>query len=222
MEIGMPDLALESMIQRELVNRGITSQAVIESFRRIPRPLFVPEYLQHQAMADEDLPIGLGQTLSPPYVIARMMQELQLTPESRVLEIGTGSGFQTAMLSLMCKQVYTVELLPELSARARRTLVENMGLRNISLFVGDGTHGWSDKAPFDGIITNAAVEDIPPALIGQLRDGGRLVIPVNIEEEGQELHVVTRVGFDDEVMTIAADEFCGRFRELEGDALDED
>jgi protein-L-isoaspartate(D-aspartate) O-methyltransferase len=219
MEIGMLDLSLESMIQRELVNRGITSQAVIEGFRRIPRPLFVPEYLQHQSMADENLPIGLGQTLSPPYVIARMMQELELTPKSRVLEIGTGSGFQTAMLSLMCEHVYTVELLPELSARARRMLVEDMKLGNISLFVGDGTQGWSDKAPFDGIIVGGAVEEVPSALIGQLRDGGRLVIPVNDEE--QSLHIITRVGFDDKLREIPADVFCGRFRDLEGDSMED-
>ena len=221
MDIAMPDLALESMIQRELVNRGISSQAVIEAFRRIPRQIFVPEYLQHQAMADEDLPIGLGQTLSPPYIIARMMQELKVTPKSRVLEVGTGSGFQTALLSLVCKHVYSVELLPELSARARRTLVEDMGLGNISLFVGDGTHGWSDQAPFDGIIVNGAVEDIPPALIGQLRDTGRLVIPV-LDEETQELHIVTRQGYDENTEVIASDEFGGNFKELEGDANEDD
>ena len=215
----MLDLSLESMIQRELVNRGITSQAVIEAFRRIPRPRFVPEYLQHQALADESLPIGLGQTLSPPYTIARMLQELELTPKSRVLEIGTGSGFQTALLALISGHVYSVEILPELSARARRCLVDDMGLENISLHVTDGTHGWSDEAPFDGIIINASVIEIPSSIVGQLRHGGRLVVPVG--EGTQALRVVARGPSGDSIEDLPLEVFTGRFRPLDGEVQDD-
>lgn len=216
----MFDLTLENMVQRELVNRGVTSQPVMEAFRRIPRAVFVPDYLQHQALADAALPIGLGQTLSPPHTIARMMQELNLKPKSRVLEIGTGSGFQAALLSTIAKHVYSVELLPELSARARRLLVDDMGITNLSLHVADGHQGWSDEAPFDAIIVNGAVEEIPDALIGQLRDKGRLVIPTG--ENGSVLQVVTRVGYSETFEEVPAELYGGTFRPLDGGDNEDD
>ncbi len=214
----MIDFALESMIQQQLVSRGISDQEVIRAFRRVSRRPFVPDYLQHQAFADEVLPIGLGQTLTAPYAIARMLQELRLTPQARVLEVGTGSGFQTALLATLVHRVYTVEILPELSARARKLLVDQMRLPNVAFRVGDGFQGWSDEAPFDAVVVNAAASDVPWPLVGQLRVGGRLVMPVG--ERDQRLHVLSRQG-DDEVVTVLPPEaFTATFGPMVGEAED--
>ena len=213
------DLELESMIQSELVNRGIHSQEVIQAFRQIPRKLFVPDYLQHQAYEDERLPIGLGQTLSPPYVVARMLQELQLSGKKSVLDVGTGTGYQAALLSTIVPEVYTIELKPELSARARKVLVDDLGIHNVRFHVGDGQLGWSERAPFDGIVVNAAAGEVLWSLAGQLRSGGRLVLPVG--EGTQSLNVVTKKGLEDEVEVIPEDEFVSRFRAMAGDLVDD-
>jgi len=183
------DFALESMIQQQLVSRGIRDQAVIRAFRKVDRKAFVPEYLHHQAYLDEVLPIGLGQTISSPHVIARVLAGLDLGERrGRVLEVGTGSGYQTSLLSVLADTVYSIEVLPELSARARRALCDGLGLDNVVFRVGDGYRGWSDAAPFDGIAVNCWAPEPPPPLVGQLREGGRLVLPVP-EDRGWRLTV---------------------------------
>ena len=177
------DFALEEMIQQQLVSRGISDDRVFAAFRVISRKEFVPPYLHNRAYEDERLPIGMGQTLSPPYLVARMLQELKLPAGARVLEIGTGSGYQTALLSTMAEHVFTVEVLPELSARARKMLVDDMEIRNVSFRSADGFQGWSDQAPFDAVVVSAAAEEIPWPLQGQLRAPGRLVMPVGDAKE---------------------------------------
>ena len=216
----MLNLALESMIQQQLVRRGIREPNVITAFRSVPRKIFVPEYLEHQAYADEVLPIGCGQTISAPYTVGRMLQELQLTKNSRVLEVGTGSGFQTALLSTLAKAVYAVEVIPELSARARKVLADDLGIRNVHFRVGDGFQGWSDEAPFDGIIVNCASDDIPRPLIGQLRVGGRLVMPIGDPKEPQVLKVVERTESDVEIRELEPDVFSATFGWMESPHLE--
>ena len=179
----MFDFELEEMVQQQLVSRGVHDQRVIAAFREVPRTAFVPEYLHNRMYGDERLPIGLGQTISAPYVSARMLQSLELKPASRVLEVGTGSGYQTAMLSRLAAEVMTIEFLPELSARARKLLVDDLGIQNVTFLVGDGFQGWSDRAPFDAIIVNAAADEVPWPLEGQLRSKGRLVMPVGDKEQ---------------------------------------
>jgi len=189
----MLDFELETMISQQLVSRGVSDQRVLSAFRAVPRKTFAPDYLESKAYADVELPIGLGQTIAPPYISARMLQELNPLAGGRVLEIGTGSGFVTALLARLAKTVYTVEYLPELAARARKTLHTVLGITNIQFHVGDGFYGWSDQAPFDAIIVNAAAQSVPDPLIGQLRAGGRLVIAIGTAEGvPQELHVVER------------------------------
>jgi len=218
-EVGF-DLPVETMISQQLVGRGITDAGVLAAFRRVPRRMFVPDYLEHKTFLDDYLPIGLGQTISPPYIAARMLQELQLSEGARVLEIGTGSGYQTALLATLVREVHSLEIRPELAARARRLLVDGMGFNNIHIHVADGFQGWSERAPFDGIIVNAAVEDEAPwPLVGQLRDGGRLVVPVGGRE--QTLHVVVRDGLDETVSVLPEEAFSARFLPLEGEVEDE-
>ena len=214
----MIDLELESMIQLQLVTRGITDQALIRAYRRISRKVFVPEYLHHRAYANEVLPIGLGQTISSPYSVARMLQDAQIRENSRVLEIGTGSGYQTALLASLAKEVYSVECVPELSARARKVLCDDMGFSNVSFRVGDGFQGWSDEAPFDAVVVSAAAEEVPWPLLGQLRLGGRLVMPIGSKE--QHLAVVER-GQDGEVwQEVPHEEFASTFSPMVGEAAE--
>jgi protein-L-isoaspartate(D-aspartate) O-methyltransferase len=184
------DFALETMISQQLVGRGLRDERVLGAFRRVPRQLFVPDYLESKAYEDLDVPIGLGQTMSTPYAAARMLCELRLAPHHRVLEVGTGSGLLTAMLATLVREVCTVEVLPELTARARKQL-GGMGLRNVSFLVGNGLQGWSEKAPFDAILVMGCTPEIPEALLGQLRDGGRLVAAVG-DEQVQALHILAR------------------------------
>ena len=179
----MFDFELEEMVQQQLVSRGVHDQRVIGVFREVPRAAFVPDYLHNRMYGDEQLPIGLGQTISPPYVSARMLQSLGLKSGARVLEVGTGSGYQTAMLSKLATEVMTIEFLPELSARARKLLIDDMGVTNVTFLVGDGYQGWSDRAPFDAIIVNAAAEEVPWPLEGQLRSRGRLAMPIGDKEQ---------------------------------------
>lgn len=193
----MFDFALETMISQQLVGRGVHDERVLGAFREVPRKLFVPDYLEMKAYSDLDLPIGLGQTMSTPYAIARMLSELQLSPHHRVLEVGTGSGFMTALLSRLVKDVCTVEVLPELAARARKMLLQQMALPNVSFLVGNGHGGWSEKAPFDAIVVSAATDEVPETLLGQLREGGRLVIAIG-DEVRQALRIVERDEAGDE------------------------
>jgi protein-L-isoaspartate(D-aspartate) O-methyltransferase len=182
--------ARDKMVQEQIVARGISNPRVIEAMRKIPRHLFVDPGLAKRAYNDSALPIGEKQTLSQPYIAARMTEALDLLGEEKVLEIGTGSGYQTALLAELCFNVFSVEMIRALSRRAR-SLLDRLGYQNIALHVGDGTLGWSDHGPYDGIIVTAAAPDLPNPLIMQLSLGGRLIIPVG-DEQSQTLVRITR------------------------------
>ena len=181
------------MVEEQLIRRGISDPRVIEAFRKVPRHLFVPEKFREEAYNDYPLPIGEGQTISQPYMVAIMLEKAELEPHHRVLEIGTGSGYQTALLAEIAGEVYSIERVPELAGRAREIL-ERLGYRNIKIKVGDGTLGWEEYAPYDRIIVTAAAPSIPPSLKRQLSpEGGKLVIPVG-SRYSQILTIVTRWG----------------------------
>jgi len=169
--------AQEEMITQQLEWRGITDKKVLEAFRKVPRHLFVDDKLWDLAYADHPLPIGEGQTISQPYIVALMTQSLDLQKTDRVLEIGTGSGYQTAILAELSGEVFTVELSPVLAEQARQLLLR-ASYANIHFRIGDGTVGWKEYAPYDKIIATGAVPKIPSSLIAQLREPGRLVLPV--------------------------------------------
>ena len=171
---------------------GISDVAVLRAFDVVPRHAFVPTGVAHRAYEDAALPIGAGQTISQPTVHARSLQELRLTGHDRVLEIGTGSGYQTALLAQLAGQVFSIERVPALLDRARELLAQ-LTLRNVSLLLGDGTLGWREYAPYDGIVVGAAAPSVPQAYAEQLAEGGRLVIPVGGRDE-QVLAVFTRRG----------------------------
>lgn len=181
--------------RREMVDdiraRGVTDDAVLAAVGSVPRHLFVPEDERRHAYEDHPLPIGLGQTISQPYIVALMTSLLDLRPDSRVLEVGTGSGYQAAVLSRLAGQVYSMEILPPLGERASRTLAEQ-GYKNVQVRVGDGYKGWPDAAPFDAIIVTAAPPTIPAPLLDQLKKGGKMVIPVG--KAYQDLVMMTRRG----------------------------
>jgi protein-L-isoaspartate(D-aspartate) O-methyltransferase len=171
---------------------GITDLAVLHAVDSVPRHAFVPSAVQHRAYEDSALPIGNGQTISQPTVHARSLQELRLSGRERVLEIGTGSGYQTALLARLAAQVFSVERMPALFERAREIL-QQLDVRNVSLLLGDGTLGWSTYGPYDGIVVGAAAPDVPQPYVDQLAEGGRLVIPVGDRDE-QVLAVFTKRG----------------------------
>jgi protein-L-isoaspartate(D-aspartate) O-methyltransferase len=170
----------ERMVNEQIIARGIQDPKVIEAMKKVPRHLFVDKTYYHQSYNDYPLPIGESQTISQPYMVASMTELLELKGSERVLEIGTGSGYQTAILALLCSKVYSVERIPELTRKARVTL-RKLGFSNVNLIVRDGTLGWSDFAPYNGIIVTAGAPEIPNALIEQLADNGRMVIPVGTE-----------------------------------------
>ena len=172
----------QRMVRFQLSGRGIQQEAVLDAFRRVPRHLFVPPSERCRAYHDHPLPIGCGQTISQPYVVAYMLQQLAVERPGRVLEIGTGCGYLTALLAEMVDRVFTIEFFPELAERAQHTLRE-LGYGNIRLRAGDGAKGWEEEAPFDGIIGSAAVEEVPPALIEQLALDSRLIMPVGADQQ---------------------------------------
>jgi protein-L-isoaspartate(D-aspartate) O-methyltransferase len=180
------------MVQEQIVARGITDARVIEAMRRIPRHLFVDSGLTSRAYDDRALPIGEEQTLSQPYMAARMTEAVALTGVEKVLEIGTGSGYQTALLAALCFNVFSVEKIRRLS-RSARVLFDRLEYHNIALHVGDGTLGWSDHAPYDAVIVTAAAPALPKPLLEQLAGKGRMVIPVG-DAQNQALLRVTRDG----------------------------
>jgi len=180
----------------ELVKRGITDQRVIGAMLEIPRHIFVEEAMAAQAYSDSSLPIGEKQTISQPYIVARMTQMLELTGREKVLELGTGSGYQAAVLATLADRVYTVERIRPLALKARRAL-DSLGLLNVNLRIGDGTDGWEEEAPFDAILVTAGAPYVPECLIDQLAPGGRLVIPVG-DRSDQRL-VLVRKGSDGSV-----------------------
>jgi protein-L-isoaspartate(D-aspartate) O-methyltransferase len=169
---------------------GITDLTVLRAFDQVPRHVFVPSGVAHRAYEDSALPIGNGQTISQPSVHARSLQELRLTGRERVLEVGTGSGYQTALLAQLAEQVFSIERVPALLDRAREILAQ-LEVRNVSLLLGDGTLGWRDYAPYEGIVVGAASPDVPQPYTEQLAEGGRLVIPIGSRDE-QTLCVFTR------------------------------
>jgi protein-L-isoaspartate(D-aspartate) O-methyltransferase len=179
------------MVEEQLAGRGIKSENVLEAMRRVPRHLFVEEGLLGQAYSDWPLPIGEGQTISQPFMVAYMTEALRLRGREKVLEIGTGSGYQAAVLSLLSEKVFSIERIPALAARARK-LLDELNYSNVAVKVGDGTLGWPEEAPFDGIIVTAAAPETPPPYIQQLAEGGRLVIPVG-GKYLQELIRVTKI-----------------------------
>lgn len=186
------DFALlrERMVSEQLANRDITHPRVLDTMRMVPRHLFVPSDLQHMAYRDGPLPIGQDQTISQPYIVALMTQYLLLNGQETVLEIGTGSGYQTAVLCEMCAQVFSLERDPLLAERAGLRL-SNLGYENVEIYVGDGSQGLPDMAPFDAIIVTAAAPAVPGPLRAQLANGGRMVLPVG-DREHQVLERVWR------------------------------
>ena len=173
--------ARERMVQEQLVSRGISDPRVLAAMGRVPRHLFVDESLRDRAYDDHPLPIGEGQTISQPYMVALMAETLQLTSSECVLEVGTGSGYLTAVLAELCARVLSVEMSEYLAGRARLTLQE-LGYPNVTVYLGDGTLGWNAAAPFDAIVVGAAAPCLPRPLLSQLRLGGRLVIPMGEED----------------------------------------
>jgi len=177
------------MVDTQILRRGVRDASVLTALRRVPRHLFVPDPLQDQAYDDGALPIGEGQTISQPYIVGIMTSLLELKGEERVLEIGTGSGYQTAVLAEVAGEVFSVEIVAGLSERAR-ALLKRLEYGNVRFRTGDGYRGWEEHAPYDGIIVTAAPTHVPPALFNQLKVGGRLVLPVG--DEDQELLKVVR------------------------------
>jgi protein-L-isoaspartate(D-aspartate) O-methyltransferase len=170
-------LAREAMVDDQIRARGIRAPAVLTAMRKVPRHRFVPVEVTHMAYNDHAVPIGSGQTISQPYIVAYMTEAAEISPRDKVLEIGTGSGYQAAILGEVAREVYTIEIIPELAERARRTLVE-LGYTNVHTRTGNGYLGWPESAPFDAILVTAAPDEVPQALVDQLAPGGRMVIPV--------------------------------------------
>jgi len=179
----------QRMVEQQIRSRGVTSPQVLAAMTQVPRHLFVPAAERGHAYEDHPLPIGDGQTISQPYIVALMTALLGLPPQSRVLEIGTGSGYQAAVLSRLAAQVYSVEIVAELGTRARETL-SRLGYENVQVRIADGYRGWPEAAPFDGILLTAAPHAVPPPLIAQLKPGGRMVLPIGGFD--QDLIVLTK------------------------------
>ncbi|MFQ5928363.1 MAG: protein-L-isoaspartate(D-aspartate) O-methyltransferase [Acidobacteriota bacterium] len=188
----------ERMVELQLKKRSIHDPRVLQAFRRVPRHEFVPENLRQQAYADGPLPIGEGQTISQPYMVAIMTQVAEITPGNRILEVGTGSGYQTAILLEMGAEVYTIERISQLLQQALETL-HRLNYTNVHTRAANGTLGWEEEAPFDAILVTAGAPQIPRPLLDQLAIGGRLVIPLD-EDYSQVLYIVRRTeeGFEKE------------------------
>jgi protein-L-isoaspartate(D-aspartate) O-methyltransferase len=187
------DRLRRAMVDEQIAARGVRDARVLEAMRGVQRHLFVPEELRAHAYDDSPLPIGEGQTISQPYIVALMTDSLGLSGGERVLEIGTGSGYQSAVLSRVAREVYTIEIRPALASRAA-SLLQSLGVRNVTGRSADGYDGWSEAAPFDCIMITAAVNHVPPALLDQLKEGGRMVLPLGNPFSYQELVLITRSG----------------------------
>jgi len=169
--------AREQMVQQQIAARGVRDPRVLQAMRDVPRHLFVPPEMQQHAYQDTPLPIGYGQTISQPYIVGFMTEALKLKPQDRVLEVGTGSGYQAAILSVLVREVYSIEIVEPLATQAAERL-KRLGYANVKVRAGDGYQGWPEAAPFDAIIVTAAPDHVPKPLLDQLAPGGRLVIPV--------------------------------------------
>ncbi|HEY6839542.1 MAG TPA: protein-L-isoaspartate(D-aspartate) O-methyltransferase [Geobacteraceae bacterium] len=205
------DISRRRMVDAQIVKRGIKDPLVIEAMLKIPRHIFVQEAMAAQAYSDTSLPIGEKQTISQPYMVALMSELLQLTGKEKVLELGTGSGYQAAILATLAGRVYTVERVRSLALQARKAL-DSLGLLNVNLKIGDGTDGWEEEAPFDAIIVTAGAPDVPRKLLDQLNVGGRLVLPVGSQAEQVLLRLTKEADG-----TVRREEFTGcRFVKLIG------
>jgi len=167
----------ESMVHTQIENRGVRDESTLDAMRKVKRHMFVPEDYKDEAYDDRPLPIGYGQTISQPYIVAYMTEIINPHPNDKVLEIGTGSGYQAAILSEIVDSVFTIEIITELSTAAQKRL-KNLGYRNVVVKNSDGYYGWKEHSPFDAIVVTAATEYVPPPLIEQLKEGGKMVIPV--------------------------------------------
>ena len=185
------------MVDEQLRVRGITDARVLDAMARVPRHLFVPDHSRDEAYGDYPLPIGHGQTISQPYIVAFMTQALDVGPGDRVLEIGTGSGYQAAVLARLAKEVYTIEIVAPLAERARETL-SGLGYGNVHVRTGNGYLGWPEHAPYDRIMVTAAPDEVPPALLQQLKVGGLMAIPVGTTY--QELRILRRTATGTETL----------------------
>lgn len=190
------------MVDYQLIPRGISDPSILEVFRKVERHKFVPEEFLDSAYGDHPLPIGSGQTISQPFIVALMTESLKLAGAEKVLEIGTGSGYQTAILAELVKEVYSIEKIPALSKNARQLLL-SMGYKNINLNTGDGSLGWPENAPYDAIVVTASCQGRPAALLEQLSDDGRLVAPIGAAF-GQILTLFTKKNG-----VITSNELCG-------------
>jgi protein-L-isoaspartate(D-aspartate) O-methyltransferase len=187
--------AREQMVRHQIENRGISDQKVLAAMRTVPRHLFVPRGLRSNAYADRPLPIGEGQTISQPYIVALMTESLRLDANSRILEIGTGSGYQASILAQITAEVYTIEIKEKLYKQATEVL-RTLDYTNVKTRRGDGYYGWEEQAPFDAIMITAAVDHVPPPLIRQLKNGGKLILPLGHPFHYQYLVLVTKKGDD--------------------------
>ena len=190
MDVQSTLMLRNKMVEEQLIPRGIKSAAVLDAMRRVPRHLFVPENLRIYAYEDSPLPIGAGQTISQPYIVAFMSEQLEPVPEMKILEIGTGSGYQAAVLAHLGCEVYTLERLEELAKHAKKVLAD---YGNVKIKHGDGFAGWPEEAPFDAIIVTAAPNAIPKKLIEQLKDGGKMILPVGEPHSVQSLKIVKKI-----------------------------
>jgi len=182
----------EEMVQRQLIKRGITDSSVLEAMRTVPRHLFVLKAYRHLAYADHPLPIEAQQTISQPYIVAKMTQSIDIKKGEKVLEIGTGSGYQAAVLAHLTNNVYTIEIIGKLAKKARETL-KKLGYNKIHVKWGDGHAGWKEEAPFDAIIITCASPQVPPRLFEQLKEGGRIILPLGNPLTSQTLTIITKV-----------------------------
>jgi len=217
---GWQDTAAEKksrlrMVKNQIEARGVRDERVLAAMRRVPRHLFVPPALRSRAYADTPLPIGEDQTISQPYIVALMTAALELEPEDKVLEIGTGSGYQAAVLAELVERVYSLEIKERLSSRSA-ALLEELGYGNVTTRQADGYFGWEEHAPFDAIMITAAVYAVPPPLLAQLAEGGRMILPMGNPFMYQELVLVTRRGETATVRHISS----VRFVPMTGEALD--
>ena len=185
------ELSCNKMIQEQLITRNIKSDAVLDAMKNIPRHLFVAEDLQSSAYSDSPLPISAGQTISQPYMVAYMTEQLEPVPGMKILEIGTGSGYQTAILAYLGCEVYTIEVIEELAVDAKK-LFASLNLDNVKMKHGNGYMGWQEEAPFDAVIVTAAPDKVPEKLLEQLKDSGKMIITVGEIYSVQSLKLITK------------------------------